>query len=423
MKKFYLEAYGCSANFADAEMISGLLKNAGFELVEGEKESDLNILVTCDVKEPTFQRMIYKIGRLKELKKPFIVAGCLTKTQRNSIEKIAPLASLLGPNSIEEVAKIAKETLRGKKVVFLKDLRKAKLCIPRARKNDIISIVPIAQGCLSNCSYCSIKFARGVLFSYPSELIVKEVERSVKEGCKEIWITSQDNSCYGVDSGEDLPELLKKICEIDGKFFVRVGMMNPTHMKPILKDLIDVFKSEKIFKFLHIPVQSGSDKVLKLMNRGYTFRDFIEIVEKFREEIPELTLSTDIILGFPGENESDFDLTVNLMKKVKLDIVNISKFGARPRTKAEKMEQIDKKIVNERSSFLHNLVKKISLEKNRSWIGWKGKILIDEKVENGFVGRNFSYKPIFIKTKKKIGNDVEVEIKDATENCLIAKSI
>jgi len=424
MKKFYLEAYGCSANFADAEIISGLLEKAGFESVKDNEKSDLNIIVTCDVKEPTFQRMIYRIDKLKDLMKPLIVAGCLTKTQRNVVERIAPFASLLGPDSIQKVVDAAKETLEGKKVVFLKDSREPKLCIPKTRRNSVINIVPIGQGCLSCCSYCSIKFARGDLSSYPSDLIVKEIEKSIKEGCKEIWITSQDNSCYGLDRDENLPGLLRKICEIEGEFFVRVGMMNPTHMKPILKDLIEVYKFDKMFKFLHIPVQSGSDEILKLMNRGYSVKDFIETVEKFRAEIPELTLSTDIIVGFPEEKNSDFDLTVGLLEKVKPDTVNISKFGARPRTKAAGMVQLERKIVNERAKFLHDLAKKTSLAKNESWIGWEGKVLVDEKAKNGFVGRNFAYKPIFIKTDEKIfGKIIEIQVEGATKNSLNVRKV
>jgi MiaB-like tRNA modifying enzyme len=422
MKKVFIESYGCSANLSDSQVISGLLKENGFEIVNSPKKSDLNIINTCIVKNPTEQRMIHRIRELTKLKKPLIVAGCMPKTSQKLIEKINFNASMIGPDSIEGIVGVATATIEGRKIFFLKDLRKPKICLPKIRLNPIINIVPIAIGCLGDCSYCSVKFAKGRLFSYPKEKIIEEVRIAVKSGCKEIWITSQDNSCYGKDINSSLPELLNEVCKIDGEFFVRVGMMNPTHAKDILNQLIESYRNEKIFKFLHLPVQSGSNRILEKMKRYYKIEDFIEIVNKFRKEIPNLTLSTDIIAGFPTETEEDFNQTISLIEKIKPDIVNISKFGARPKTEVANLKQLDMKVVNERSSILHNLVKKISLENNKKWIGWKGKVLVDEKTKDGFIARNFAYKPIIIKTRKNVfGKIIEMEIKDATANCLIAK--
>jgi MiaB-like tRNA modifying enzyme len=281
----------------------------------------------------------------------------MPKIEQRLIEKLNPQASLVGPDSIEKIVDVTRVTLEGRKIIFTEDLKKPKLCLPRERKNPSIGIIEISNGCLSNCSYCCVKFARGKLFSYPVEKIVEEARQAVKNGCKELWITSQDNSCYGKDIDSSLPELLKEICKIEGEFSVRVGMMNPLYAKNILDELIEVSKDEKIIKFLHLPVQSGSDKILKLMNRGYVVKDFVEIVEKFRKEIPDLFLSTDVIVGFPGETEEDFQKTVELMRKIKPSKINISKFGARPMTEAAKMKQLDNKTINERSKLLHELVK------------------------------------------------------------------
>jgi len=421
MVRIYSEVYGCSSNTADQEIVLGLLKKAGFGITNAIENSDMVIIFTCTVKSPTVNRMIYKIKEFTKLDKPMIIAGCMPKTEKRVIENINPKASMLGPNSIEKIVEIAKLTLKDKKTIFTEDLKKPKLCLPRVRKNPIINITPISSGCLSNCSYCSVKFARGKLFSYPIEMIVNEVKNSIKDGCKEIWLTSQDNGCYGFDMGMRLAELLRKICEIDGKFLVRVGMMNPLHTRKILDDLIKVYKNEKIFKFLHLPVESGSDKILDLMKRGYKVKDFINIVRKFRKDIPNLTLSTDIIVRFPSETERDFRKTIELIEKIRPDIVNISKFGSRPRTEAAKMKQLDRNIVNKRSPILHKLVKKIALEKNKKWITWKGEVLVDEiGINHSFVGRNFAYKPVVVRTNEKIfGKFVEVKIKDVTENFLI----
>jgi tRNA A37 methylthiotransferase MiaB len=161
------------------------------------------------------------------------------------------------------------------------------------------------------------------------------------------------------------------------------------------------------------------------MKRGYSSEDFVEIVERFRKIFPELNLSTDIIVGFPSETEEDFDLTVKLIEKVRPNVVNISKFGARQRTEAANMKQLNAKTINERSLFLSRLVKEICLEENRKWVGWKGEVLVDEiGKKNSFVGRNFAYKPIVLRSEEKIfGNFVEVEVKDARENFLIGEKI
>lgn len=424
MAKIYSEAYGCSSNFADQEMALGLLKNLGFEFVEDPEESDLNIIFTCTVKTPTVQRMIYRITELTKLKKPLIVAGCMPKTDRKIIERINPGASMLGPDSIEKIFEIVRKTLAEKKIVFTEDSRKPKLCLPRVRRNPLIDIVPISIGCMSDCSYCSVKFARGKLFSYPIQMILEEIKGAVESGCREIHITSQDNSCYGFDTGKRLYELLEEICGIRGKFFVRVGMMNPLYTKKILDGLIDAYRDEKIFKFLHLPVQSGSDRILEMMNRGYKVKDFLEIVGRFREEFPQLTLSTDVIVGFPSETENDFRKTFELIEKIRPDIVNLSKFGARAGTEAAEMKKLDEKTVKGRSSILHWITKQIALEKNKKWVGREGETLVDEIGTNeSFVGRNIFYKPIVIKTKKNIlGRFIRSEIADATENFLISKN-
>jgi threonylcarbamoyladenosine tRNA methylthiotransferase CDKAL1 len=356
MTKVYASVYGCPTNIADYEISLGILKDAGFEIVNSPNESDINIIFTCIVKTPTEQRMVKKIQELTGLRKPLVVAGCMTKTSQRLIEKMSPKASLLGPDSINHIMQVIDVALHGKKAIFVKDERIPKTG-RRVRKKSTVGIVPISTGCLSNCAYCSVKFARGRLKSYSIKKIVEEVLSLVNDGCREIWITSQDNGCYGVDIGTDLTELLNQVCAVEGDFRIRVGMMNPTYLKgSMLDDLVEIYKNKKIMKFLHIPVQSGSDKVLKDMKRGYTVSEFESIVERFRKDIPGLVLSTDIIVGFPGETERDFNKTVELLEKIKPEKVNVSKFGPRPGTDAANMEQLPVKILNERSRKIHNLI-------------------------------------------------------------------
>lgn len=354
--RIHASVYGCPSNIADYEIALGLLKEAGFEIVDSPQKADLNIIFTCIVKTPTEHRMIREIQRLTKTGKPLIVAGCMPKTSQIVIEKINPGASLVGPDSIEHIVDVARAAFECKKVIFTGDERKPKLGLLRMRKRNGVGIVPISIGCLSNCSYCIVKFARGRLKSYTIDKIVEEVQDSVSAGCKEIWLSSQDNGCYGLDIGTNLSVLLKEVCAIPSDFKIRVGMMNPMHIKNFLDDLIEAYTNEKIMKFLHLPVQSGSDRILRLMKRGHTAEGFENIVEQFRKEIPDLFLSTDIIVGFPTETEEDFQKTVELLKRVKPNKVNISKFGVRYRTEAAEMEQLDIKTINERSRELYGII-------------------------------------------------------------------
>jgi len=422
MSKVYVESYGCSSNLADKEIALGILKSKGFSLSEDPKDSDLNIIFTCSVKVPTVNRMISRIQYFTSLKKPLIVAGCLPKTRRNVVERINPQASLVSPDWIEKIGEVASATVKSRKVVLLEDYKKPKLNLPRCRKNPVVAIVQIGRGCTSNCSFCCEPY-RGKLFSYPLDGIVKEVENAVKEGCKEVWLTSLDTGCYGLDIRTNLPELLKKVCEIDGNFLVRVGMANPFHVKKILEELLESYKNKKIYKFLHIPVQSASDHVLKLMNRGYTYREFLRIVKSFRDGFPLGTIATDIIVGFPGESEKDFKKTLEFVRKVKPDVVNISKFGLHPNTLATKMKKLEESVVNRRSKKLFRIVQKVQLDANKKWLGWKGVILVNEKGKNNtLVGRNFAYKPVVISGKRNlIGNFVKVKVVDVKSNYLLGE--
>jgi len=242
--------------------------------------------------------------------------------------------------------------------------------------------------------------------------IIRRVKEAVSDGVKEIWLTSQDCGAYGADIDTNLAELLRECCEVPGRFLIRVGMMNPRHVLKILPDLVDSFKNKKIFNFLHLPVQSGDDEVLRRMNRGYSVREFKEIVEIFRKEVPKLTLATDIICGFPGEDLKAFENTIRLIEEVKPDIVNISRFFPRPGTPAEKMRQLDVKLINSRSRRLSEVVRRISWKRNEEWIGWEGEILVDEKGRgSSWIGRNFAYKPIVVKSNKNlIGRFLKVRV-------------
>jgi len=419
MAKIFVEAYGCSASFADSEMISGLIINGGHTLATNSSESDLNLIVTCSVKDTTANKMMHRIKSLKT--KPLIVAGCLPKAEQSNVEKFIENASLLGPNSLGKTLDVINSTLIGKKQIALEDSDLSKVGLPKVRLNSAVGIVEIASGCMSECTFCQTKLAKGDLTSYRLGDIVRQVQTEIKEGCREVWLTSTDNGCYGLDIGTDLPTLVNTVSEIPENFMIRVGMMNPMYMPRIKEKLIESYDNDKVFKFLHIPVQSGSNKVLNDMKRGHTSETFREIVKKVKERFENFTISTDIIVGFPSETEEDFQKTISLLDETKPDVVNLSKYSARPGTDAAELKQLDATEVKRRSKIIFEQINKISLKSNEKWIGWKGKVLFDENTEEGIKGRNYAYKPISVNDKVSIGQSHVVEITNVTRKRLIGK--
>ena len=419
MAKIWVEAYGCSASFSDSEMISGLIVNGGHTLADSSEESDLNLIVTCSVKDATAAKMVHRIKESNS--KPLVVAGCLPKAEQQTVEKFAENASLLGPNSIGKTLQVIKSTLDGQKMIALDDTDITKIGLPKIRLNTAIGIVEIASGCMSECTFCQTKLSKGDLKSYRIGDIVRQVKTEISDGCNEVWLTSTDNGCYGLDIESDLPELVNAVSEIDKQFFIRVGMMNPMYMPKIRDGLLKSFESNKVFKFLHVPVQSGSNKVLNDMKRGHTEKTFRDITNEFRKKFERFTISTDVIVGFPTETEEDFEDTLNLLENTKPDIVNLSKYSQRPGTSAAEMKQIDVTEVKRRSKITYELINRISEKNNKNWIGWEGQVIFDEEHEGQIRGRNFAYKPIFVKEKPKIGQISTVKIIDATTHSLIGQ--
>ena len=405
----FVKSFGCSTNLADGEVLAGCLAEAGHRLVDSVASADVIIYNTCAVKGPTENRMIEILKRVPASKK-VIVAGCLPLINFERLCREVRFDGIVGPAAGDGIVEVAKRVLNGERVVALKGSVNAKpsLNLPRLRLNPLIGIVPVNYGCLGSCAYCCVVFARGHLRSYGVQEIVERVKKDLTMGVREFWITSQDTSCYGRDMGTNLAELLHAICNVEGDFRVRVGMMTPNTVMDILDNLVQVFKSQKIFKFIHLPVQSGDDQILERMQRFYSVEDFRRIVNAFRASFSEMTFATDVICGFPGEDENAFERTLQLIEEVKPDIVNVSKFFARPRTAAAEMHEdvVSFREIKRRSSIAAELARKVAFERNQNWIGWTGEIFIDEvgKIPGSWVGRNFAYKPIAVKSVDSLLN-------------------
>ncbi|HLE07583.1 MAG TPA: tRNA (N(6)-L-threonylcarbamoyladenosine(37)-C(2))-methylthiotransferase [archaeon] len=423
-QKIFLETYGCSANQAESEAMAGLLAKENFQIVKNENEADTILLNTCYVKHVTEQKILHRLRKLNGSKK-IIVAGCMAQPGKEKILKASPNASLLSTHNIDKVVEIAQKTFSGGRVEFLEKSELEKPLLPKIRFNPIVNIVQILDGCNSRCTFCATKLAKGNTKSFSQGAIVKDVKNSLKQGCREVWLTSQDNAVYGSDrSAFSLPELLKNVCSIQGNFRVRNGMANPDGILKILPQLIKAYKSEKIYKFLHLPIQSGNDRVLARMNRHYTVSQFQKIVSAFRKEFPQITIWTDIIVGFPEETEKQFEDTLKVLEKIKFDYVNISAYGHRGGTAAAKMKKVPTEIVKDRTRAATELCDRISAEKNKAWIRWSGEILVSEKGKSAgqFIGRNFAYRPVLIEIEKNLlGEFVDAKISGVENKHLVGK--
>ncbi|OEU43471.1 2-methylthioadenine synthetase [Methanosarcina sp. Ant1] len=433
--KVYLESFGCSASQASAEVMKASVKKLGHELLDPDTadQAEVYICNSCTVKYTTEQKILYKIRSMGEKNIGVIVSGCMPEVQLEDILHANPEAHILGVNAIsclgELLTSIEQRKTQGLPGGERLEIRTSEspgvLNVPRERSNPNIHICQISQGCNFACSYCIVKHARGKLRSFPPDEIVEDIRTAVAEGCREIWLTSQDDSQYGMDTGFKLPELLRLISEIPGDFKVRVGMMNPFSVLPILDDLVEAFDSDKIFKLLHLPIQSASYPVLKKMNRLHKMDSLDSIITKFRSRFEDLSLFTDIIVGFCDETEDDFRETVEWVEKYRPEKVNISRYSPRPQTKAFSFRNLDSRISVQRSHELHKVCERIKLESKQEMTGWKGRAFVSKYTEMGDVlTRTDSYRPVVISgSNLKPGQYTNVEIVVAKPGYFLGKLI
>lgn len=415
--RIYIETYGCTANKSDERLLVGLLEQQHHKIISNIDEADVLILLTCTVIGTTEQRMLSRLKVFKKTHKQIIVTGCMPSVQPDLIKSVVPDAALLPAQYIHYINDI----IAGITPTFI---TKNKTSIPK-NFNTIIAPIAIAEGCLLSCSYCITRVARGKLRSFPMEEIAADLCFALKQGCREIQLTAQDTASYGLDIGKNLGMLLQRVSLLEGEFRVRVGMMNPAIVRKNMDSILAGFQYSKIYKFLHLPIQSGDDEILRKMNRNYTVKEFLEIVEKFRNVFPNLTLSTDVIIGFPTETDLQFRHTIELLQKVKPDIINITRFSARPFTSAKSMEgRIPTHIVKERSIRITEVCKKMILEKNREHLGKKYSVLVTEQGKHQtFSGRAENYKQIILKEPIRIGDIVSIEVVETSLTHLVGRLI
>jgi len=409
---------GCSANLSESEQIAGLLSKNGYD------EENAIVLNLCTVKGDSSALKAVRNAKENYPDIPMLVTGCTTPELIASLKKIDPKISIASTHALERIPEIIKKIIAGEIVLDLQKEHSPKLGIPKIRKNPIVGIVSIAEGCMDACSFCSTRMVKGRLRSYSPEQIVSETKTLVDEGCKEIWLTAQDAACYGFDIGIDLAELVMQILKkIKGDYRIRMGMGNPRHTLSYAEKLAEVYRDERVFRFLHLPVQSGSDKILQAMKRKHSVGDYKKLVDFFYAQFSDFAISTDIIVGFPGEAEEDFQKSLDLIKWSKPTGCNRTRFVPRKGTLAATLpNQIPSLEKYRRSAELTKVFTECALQNNIKYVGTEQSILIDELGKrNSLIGRANNYKPVAVRGDYKIGDRIDVRVKGAEAFALIGE--
>jgi threonylcarbamoyladenosine tRNA methylthiotransferase CDKAL1 len=411
--RIHIKTFGCTANKADSLRMRQLLTASGHTFTDTDDSADMVLVNTCTVTQTTQRNVLKYIRSVSGAGKQVIVAGCLPAAQPDTLEGID--CRTITPSSLEDITDIA-----GKGDSEISPSSDS--YIGASMVEGVTGVVSISQGCLGHCSYCIVRQARGELISRPIPEIVNELGSLIAEGARELQLTSQDVAAYGLDTGDRLPDLLKAITTIYGDHMIRVGMMNPFTVLDIVDEVANAFKDPHIFKFLHLPIQSGSDRVLESMNRKHTVDEFKHIVQTFRQKFPHIILSTDFIVGYPTETDEDFNATLKLLEDIKPQKVNITRYSSRPKTSASLLHDMPDWQKKERSRTLTNSHHSLNRKLLQKKIGEQSRILTTEAGKNNStIGRDIYYNIVAVSENLPLGEWHNVIIVDSTTTYLIGK--
>lgn len=425
IQKIWIRTWGCSHNNSDGEYMAGQLAAYGYQITENASDADLWLLNSCTVKNPAEDHFRNSIKKAQEENKKVVLAGCVPQAQPR--QDYLKGLSVIGVQQIDRVVEVVEETIKGHSVRLLgqkkdngKRLGGARLDLPKIRKNPLIEILSINTGCLNACTYCKTKHARGNLASYPIDELVERAKQSFQEGVCELWLTSEDTGAYGRDIGTDLPTLLWKLVEVipEGAM-LRLGMTNPPYILEHLEEMAKILTHPRVYSFLHIPVQSASDSVLMDMKREYCVADFKRVVDFLKEKVPGITIATDIICGFPGETDQDFQETVKLVEEYKFPSLFINQFYPRPGTPAAKAEQVPAHVKKQRTKDLSRVFHSYNPYDHK--IGERQQVLVTEESFDSkfYVAHNRFYEQVLVpKNPEFMGKMVEVDIYESGKHFL-----
>jgi len=432
-KKIFIKSYGCQMNVYDSDRMLDLMKPYGYDITYEIKDASLIILNTCHIREKATEKVYSEIGKINKLKKgenyKLIIAGCVAQAEGEEIKKRAPTVNaIVGPQSYHMLPNIVSKFDKKHNTIVNTDfLTKTKFDkLQFGKPNSSSVFVTIQEGCNKFCTFCVVPYTRGAEYSRPIQDIINEINNYSKNGVKEITLLGQNvNSYHGLDTNQNerrLDYLINKISEIDSIKRIRYMTSHPTDMD---KELINCHKyNDKLMPFVHLPIQTGSDKILKLMNRNYKVNEYLRIIEKLRLAKEDIALSSDFIVGFPGETDKDFDQTMRLIEKVKFSIAYSFCYSLRPGTPASNLsDQIDYKIKKERLYILQSLLKKQQKSYNEKFIGRNLEILFEKigKHKNQFVGRSVYNQSVFMNSQKNLlGSIIKANINNTTNFALSA---
>jgi len=403
IKQYYTLTLGCQMNKLDAEKMDALLQQMDFKPTSNEKEADLINVLSCSVRQSAIDRIHGRIKRWKQLKKekPLItlLTGCVLPADREVLRKQFDI--LLNIQELHTLSKKLKEKIEDIEDIFPQSNY---FKLPTKHQSPFQAYVAIMEGCNKFCTYCAVPYTRGREISRPASQIIKEVEELVKKGYKEVTLLGQNVNSYqnsDEDGIKNFADLLKRIAEIKGDFWIRFLSPHPLYFSDKLIEVIA--KEDKICKHLHLPVQSGSNAVLKRMLRKYTREEYLDLVKKIKKKIPQAAITTDIIVGFCGETDEDFEQTLDLYKEVEFDAAYTAQYSPRPGTQAAKRFKDDvlKMEKKRREKILNDLIGKIALKKNQQLVGKKVPALMEEQKKDFLMGKTDSYKTIKIKGNSK----------------------
>ena len=401
--RFYIETYGCTANMGNSQELAETLQEMG-HIPSSMDEADAIVINTCAVTEKTERKVLRRLRQLQGDR--LVVAGCLPAALPASISGLS-CRGILGSLNVSSAGRI--EDLFGLSCSCPEATPPSSGSLTGQPSRDLCGIVNVAEGCNGACTYCIVRKARGGLKSRSPGDIAAQVERMAAIGLAEIQITAQDTAAYGSDRGSDLAQLLDRLAAIPGEFMLRVGMMNPDSLLGIQGQLLRAFSSPKIYRFLHTPVQSGSDRILEEMGRRYHAGDIPELLSAFRSSYPDTGIITDVIIGFPGETQEDFEDSIHLIERMQPDKVNITRFSARPGTPAARLYDMPDRIKKDRSREMTRLWLDIAARRNERYESKIISALVTERGRDATMkARADNYLGIVVEGDPKLGSFIDV---------------
>ena len=423
----YLISQGCTANYGEGEQMAGLISRMGIQTTENiHQPVQACLLNVCTVKGNGTALKAVREAQSAHPGVPILVTGCVPPDLVRDLKKLDPRISITSTHALDHVPALLQQVMQGNVIQDLEKSHTPKVGFPKVRRNPLVGIISISNGCLDACTFCSTRIVKGRLQSFPVQMIVQEAKELVADGCKELWLAGQDASCYGFDIGTNLAQLVQHILiQVPGDYHIRLGMGNPRHLLSYAPELVETCHDPRVFRFLHLPVQSGSDSVLAGMKRQHSVADYYHLVDLFRKHIPDITLSTDLIVGFPGETLQDFEATLQLIRDTRPSVCNRTRFVPRPGTAAARLAHaVHKDERKRRSAQLTEEFIQVAHENNRQFIGQTTNIVITEAGKRQTsVGHNECYRPVAVPGEYALGQKITVRIHDAEPFALLATPV